>query len=60
MQARVVNFRRITFTGDPAECLPCGDLKPDITVLGHCWTKEMMLELRDTLNVSGSGSASAS
>jgi len=33
---------------------PWGDLQLDIDVLARYWTKEMMLELRGTLNLSGS------
>jgi hypothetical protein len=37
----------------PARTPPWGDLKPEISVLGRYWTKEMMLDLRNTLNLSG-------
>lgn len=37
---------------------PWGDLQLDINVLARYWTKEMMLELRDTLNLTGTASGS--
>jgi hypothetical protein len=41
--------------GRPARTPPWGtELKPDIMVLGRYWSKEMMLDLRNTLNLSGS------
>jgi hypothetical protein len=48
------------YYGRPTRTPPWGnDLKPDILVLGRYWTKEMMLDLRNTLNLSGSASGAS-
>jgi hypothetical protein len=42
------------YYGRPPRPAPWGNLNPQINVLGQYWTKEMMLALRNTLNLSGS------
>jgi hypothetical protein len=40
------------YHGLPSRTPPWGDVGPDIQVVGRYWTKEMMIDLRNTLNLS--------